>query len=256
MSNLLRRLGGIVLLVAIWQAVVWSHTVPAEYFPSVATIAAAFWTLVNSEQFLVQIGTTWWHGLAGLTIGTLLALVLALLGCWKPLIRRMLDPLVEMLRALPPPAIVPLSIFALGLGPKLFMFIISFATLWPVYISAANALSGTEPVQIQVGRSLGYDFWEIVLRLRLPAAMPEIFTGIRLAAGISLLATVASEMLAGQTGLGFLLYQAAFSLDTATMFAVMVTIGISGLLLNLLVVWLGRQIAGWQVKLVATGEAH
>ena len=98
-----------------------------------------------------------------------------------------------------PQAIVPISIFIFGLGPQLYLFIIAFSALWPIYINAANALSAPEPVQVASAASMGYNDREILLRVRLPAAMPEIFTGIRLGAGIAL-GAVASEMLAAGSG--------------------------------------------------------
>jgi len=158
-----------------------------------------------------------------------------------------------MLRVLLPPAIVPISIFAFGIGPGLFLFIIAFASFWPIYMNAANALQASEPVQLLTGRSLGYSRWEILLRLRLPAALPEIVTGIRVGAGIALLATVAAEMLAGQSGLGFLLYDAAFTLRTADMFAIMVVIGVLGLLFNALVRQASRLVIGWHLAMTALG---
>ncbi|MGH7091802.1 MAG: ABC transporter permease [Stellaceae bacterium] len=251
-----KKLAGIALFLAAWEAVARSGMVPSEYFPTVPRTARALAALAASGDFLTQLLSTWWHTLAGLAIGIGLALALAILAAASRTVRRMLEPLVETMRALPPPAIVPLSIFALGLGAPLFLFIIAFAAVWPVYINAANALAAAEPVQILVGRSLGYGGWEILLRLRLPAALPEIVTGIRIGAGIALLAAVAAEMLAGQTGLGYLLYDDAFTLRTADMFAVMFVVGVSGVLLNLLVMGMGALLVGWQAGLAATGDVR
>ena len=89
------------------------------------------------------------------------------------------------------------------------------------------------------------------MRVRLPAALPEIMTGIRIGTGVALLATIAAEMLAGQSGLGFLLYDAAFSLRTPEMFAIMATIGALGLLLNALVRQASRIVAGWHIAMTA-----
>jgi ABC-type nitrate/sulfonate/bicarbonate transport system permease component len=81
--------------------------------------------------------------------------------------------------------------------------------------------------------------------------LPEIMTGIRIGTGVALLATIAAEMLAGQSGLGFLLYDAAFSLRTPEMFAIMATIGALGLLLNALVRQASRIVAGWHIAMTA-----
>ncbi len=249
-----KRVVSILLFLLLWELVALSGIVPTEYFPTVPVIGRALAGLVVSLEFLGELAVTWERTLVGLLLSIALGLVLAIVAARYETVRRMLEPLVEMLRGLPPPALVPLSIFAFGLGVKLYFFIIIFAAIWPVYISAANALSAPEPVQVLTGRAFGCSVWEILLRLSLPAAMPEIFTGIRLAAGVALLADVAAEMLAGNGGLGHLLYDAAFTLRTADMFAIMLVVGLSGLILNLLVAASRRFFIGWHVQLAAMGE--
>jgi len=251
-----KKLGGIALFLAVWEAVARSGSIPAEYFPTVPAIASAIVGFAASPDFIGQVGLTWGRTLSGLALAIALGLGVAIVTARYTIVRQALEPLVEMLRVLPPPAIVPISIFAIGLGAKLFLFIIAFAAIWPIYVNAANALSAAEPVQMLTGRSFGYSNWEILFRLRLPAALPEIVTGVRLAAGIALLAAVAAEMLAGESGLGYLLYDAAFTLRTTDMFAIMFVVGISGVLLNLLVANASRIFIGWHLGFAATGDVR
>lgn len=245
---------GIGLLLVAWEVVARAQLVPAERFPELTVVLAALADLAVSPGFLVELSTTWGRALLGLALGVALGLALALVTANFASVRRTLDPLIEMLRVLPPPALVPISIFIFGLGLKLFLFIIAFAAIWPVYINAANALAASEPVQLATGRAFGYSRSEILLRLRLPAAMPGIFTGIRIGGGLAVLATVAAEMLAGQSGAGFLLYDAAFTLRSADMFAIMLVIGATGVLMNLLIASLRRLTMGWHIRLTAMGE--
>jgi NitT/TauT family transport system permease protein len=249
-----KRALGIALALLCWQALAWSRAVPADYFPGLSAIAAAEWGLLGSEDFLAGLGTTALRAFAGLAIAIVIGLAVAIVAGRYRLVRRMLGPAVDMLRVLPPPAIVPISIFVLGIGTQLFMFIIAFASLWPIYINAANALSTAEPVQMMTARCFGYSDWEILVRVRLPAALPEIMTGIRIGTGVALLATIAAEMLAGQSGLGFLLYDAAFSLRTPEMFAIMATTSALGLLFNILVQQASRVVAGWHLAMTALAE--
>jgi NitT/TauT family transport system permease protein len=246
-----KRVLGIGLALLGWQAVAWSGAVPADYFPGLPAIAAAGGGLLCSPGFLADLGTTSLRAVAGLAIAIMIGLAVAIVAGRYPLLRRMLEPLVGMLRALPPPAIVPISIFVLGIETQLFMFIIAFASVWPIYINAANALAAAEPVQMITARCFGYSDWEILMRVRLPAALPEIVTGVRIGAGVALLATIAAEMLAGQSGLGFLLYDAAFSLRTPEMFAIMATTGALGLLFNALVRQASRLVVGWHMAMTS-----
>ena len=249
-----KSLIGIVLFVALWEAVAWSGYFSPDRFPPVSAISAVLVDLLGSPKFLKNLWATWSRTLTGLALALVLGLALALLSGRSRFVRRMLAPTVDMLRVIPPPAIVPLSMFALGLGPPLFIFIITFAAIWPIYINAANALSAPEPVQMAMGRSLGYGDSEILLRVRLPAAMPEIFTGIRIGTGTSLLAAVAAEMLAGSDGLGHLLFDAGFSMQTAEMFGLMLIIGVSGVLLNGLLGLVRSWMIGWHIRLSAMAE--
>ena len=249
-----KRALGIGLALLCWQATAWSGAVPADYFPGLPAIGTAGWGLLHSTGFLANFGTTAVRAAAGLAIAILVGLAAAIVAGRYRLIRRMLGPMVDMLRVLPPPAIVPISIFVLGIGTQLFMFIIAFAALWPIYINAANALAAAEPVQMMTARCFGYFDWEILVRVRLPAALPEIMTGIRIGTGVALLATIAAEMLAGQSGLGFLLYDAAFSLRTPEMFAIMATTSALGLLFNTVVQQASRLVVGWHIAMTALAE--
>lgn len=251
---LARKIGGLLIFLCIWEVVSRAELVPSDYLPPVTAIVVAMFDEMGSPDFLNSLLTTWVRTLCGLGIALVLGLGLALLSGSSAFIRRMLGPFSDMLRVLPPPAIVPISIFIFGLGPPLYLFIISFSALWPIYINAANALSAPDPVQLASVASIGYGDKEIMLKVRLPAAMPEILTGIRLGSSVALLAAVASEMLAASSGLGALLFDAGFALRVKDMFAIMFFIGISGILLNVCVGVIRGRVISWHIALAALGD--
>lgn len=246
----------IALFLLLWEGIARLELVPNEYFPPVTQILLAGWEMLRSGELMLAEIQTLLRALVGGILSIVLGLVMALLGARYQLLARMWSPLVEIVRSIPPAAIVPLAIFALGLTPTLFIGIVVFAGFTTVYLPALNALVNTEPVQIHVARTLGYSRLETLFLVRLPAAWPEIFTGIRVTAGVALIAAVASEMLAGKDGLGFLLFDTAFSLRISEMFAVMLMAALNGILLNQLVVWLRSPFAGWQDKLGQLGDAR
>lgn len=241
-------LAGFLLL---WQALVMTGRVPQEYLPGVPAIIKALIELVGSKEFWAGEALTMARAVGGLMLAGATGVGLALLGARHRVVERALSPLVQLMVSLPPAALVPLSIFALGLGVSLFTFIIWFACVWTIYLSAVNALKASEPVQVHVARTFGYSDWAILLRVRLPAAMPEIASGMRIAAAGSLMAAVAAEMLAGKDGLGFMLYDTAFSLRIPEMFALLGVAGLNGMLLNAVVMRVRRAIAGWHDQLAA-----
>lgn len=232
-----------------WEAVAWWEFVPQEYFPTLHRTLAAFYGGVASGELLLAWLNTCGRAAAGLLLTTALALGAALLTARYRLARRAFDPLAEFLRPLPPAAIVPMSIFFLGLGWKLYGFILVFACFWPIYLAASTALASVSRVQTASGRSLGCGPWSLLLQVQLPAALPEIFIGIRLAAGIALIATIVTEMLAGRDGMGHFLVDASFSLRTPEMFACLLAAMLSGILFNRLAVTARRMFCGWHEQL-------
>ena len=109
-------------------------------------------------------------------------------------------------------------------------------------------------MQINTARALGYGPSQILLQVRIPAALPEIMTGVQLSAGIALLATVATEMLVGGSGIGYLVYDAGFSSLMPQMFALMVVDGVCGLMLGSAVAAQSRRLVGWQTHWSAMGD--
>ena len=155
MKAISTRIAGVALALVAWEVIALSGWVPTEYFPALPAVASAGWGLFAAPDFLTEVGTTCLRMFAGLAIAIGLGVLAAIGVARYNIVHRMLEPLVGMLRVLPPPAIVPISIFAFGIGSKLFLFIIAFAAVWPIYMNAASALLSNEPVQVLTARSLG-----------------------------------------------------------------------------------------------------
>jgi NitT/TauT family transport system permease protein len=246
-----RPLLGLVGFLAAWQVLVMTGRIPQEYLPGVPAIIKALAEQLGDAEFWSGEGLTMSRATGGLVLAAVTGIGAALLGARHRVVERALSPVVQLLISLPPAALVPISIFALGLGAALFAFIIWFGCVWTIYLSAVNALKASEPVQVHVARTFGYGEWAILLRVRLPAALPEIASGVRIAAAGSLMAAVAAEMLAGKDGLGFMLYETAFSLRIPEMFALLGVAGLNGVLLNAAVLRVRRALAGWHDRLAA-----
>lgn len=251
----LRFVVSLLLLLLLWQALVLAQLVPPEYFPGPVDTLQALWAGLLSGEFSKALLQTVSRAVLGAIGATLLALLLALLTARYQRLRQAFEPLAEFFRPLPPAALVPMSIFFLGLGWALHAFILVFACLWPVYLNAAAALRSVPSVQLRTAAMFGYDGWGRVLRVQLPAALPEIFIGIRIAAGIALIATVVTEMLAGRDGLGYVLNDAATTLRIPDMFACLLLLMLSGLAMNGAVLALRRRVVGWHEGMTASNRS-
>lgn len=250
-----RFVTGLIMFAFIWEVTARSGLVPANLFPPVAEVATAFVGLVRSGELPAAAAETLGRAVLGLTIATVLAIVLGLLATLFAGLREALAPTVDILRTLPPPALVPLLVFAFGLGERMFLFVIVFAAVWPIYVACVAGFASTEPLPLLTARSFGASKRWQLLNVRLPSALPPIFTGIRVGLGLSLMATIAAEMIAGASGLGFLLFDTAFSLRIPEMYATLLAAGLSGVLLNLLLYAVKYPFVSWHALQTETNAS-
>lgn len=245
----LKRLYGIALIAVLWEATSRSEVLPSQFFPPLSVVLLSFVQLVRSGEFLEAEALTVSRALVGFAVAALIGVCLAVVTSMSRTVDAMLSPIIEFLRPIPPAAMIPIAIFFLGIGKGLFLFTIAFASTWPIYISASNALRSVDRVLMDTGRSFGCEGWQQLFLIRLPYAAPEIFTGFRLGMGIALLATVVVEMLTGRGGVGFLLYDSAFSLRIPEMFAAMILAGLNGFFFNWIFGVLRTSFTGWHINL-------
>lgn len=238
------------ILLGLWQIVYLLGAVPERYFPSIPRIGQALAGMASSGELLAGEWRTFSRASIGLTGASIIGVALAILSDLSPVFGRGFRHISDMLQPIPPAAFVPMAVFTLGLGIKLYAFVIILVTVWPPYLNGAAALSSVSRVQLDTGRMLGCSKWDLLWRIKLPAAMPEIFAGIRYAATISLIAVIVSEMLAGRDGLGFMIFKKAFAIRTPEVFALMFLVGVNGVALNGLVNVLRRIVTGWHVGMM------
>ena len=210
---------------------------------------------MSSPDDMRAVALTLLRALAGFALTVPLGIALGVLGVLVPIFQRMLRPWTELLRPLPPAAIIPISVFAIGFGLKLYLFIIVFAAVWPVYFNTVAAFSGTNDVLLRTGRAFGCDRLELVRSIVLPQALPQIFIGVRIAASVSLIGSVVTDLFAGQDGLGYLLFERAFALRVPDVLALTVLCGINGMLFNQMVLMLRRLVIGWHEQMMAEAAA-
>jgi NitT/TauT family transport system permease protein len=245
-----RRLSGIVCLVVLWEGSARAGVIPSEFFPPLTRVLVTLGRMLLSTEIWGAEVLTLGRALGGFSIAAFLALVLAFATSSSRAFDRTISPTIELLRPLPPAALVPIAIFFFGVGSGLFVFVIAFGALWPMYISFANALRSVDRTLLDVGRSFGCDGWRAVVELKLPAALPEMCTGLRLGASVALICTVVVEMLAGRGGIGFMLFDSAFSLRVPEMFGLMIVAGVNGLVFGAAITAVRERLTGWQLTLV------
>lgn len=251
----LRRLGLAcvvpALLVAVWQVATAGR--PYSLIPPPADVWAEMQDLavggVNDDAFS---GTLWTHLAAslgrvygGFALAAFAALPLGLLIGRVPLIRALLDPVLQVLRPVPVTAWLPLAMILFGLGPRSAFFLVFLGAFYPILVNTVFGVRSVEPRLFEAAAMLGCTGPAQFARVVLPAALPSIFTGLRLGLGFAWVVIVVGEMTGVQTGLGAIIMEARQLSRTESVICGMAVIGVAGFVSDWLVMQLGRRLLAW-----------
>lgn len=157
----------------------------------------------------------------------------------------LLEPLTELLRPLPKPALLPPLILFLGLGDAMKMTIVGLAVFFPVLINTVQGVRGVDPVLIDTARTFGLEGSRVVTAVVLPAALPFVFTGLRISLGLGLILVVVAEMLAGTGGIGYIIVDMQRTFRVTSMYAWIVILAAVGFLLNYAFEELEKRLLFW-----------
>jgi ABC-type nitrate/sulfonate/bicarbonate transport system permease component len=240
MSRVLYGVVGIGLALALWEALAYLKGDPV-LLPTVQETVRTFVEYAGERYPAVVGQTLWQHALvsvgriaAGWGAGVLIGVAVGGLMASVPLVRHLIDPLIEITRPLPPLAFIPLFIVWFGIGetPKLLLILVGVVPI--MIIATVAALDAVPEELVQAGRSLGGSPAWVLLTVRLRSALPAIITGMRLAMGGAWTSIVAVELIAATSGLGYLINNAGVNLQTPLVLSGIVTISILGILLDTL----------------------
>lgn len=182
--------------------------------------------------------------ITGLSIGVAIGVPLGLLFGVNATANRLAEFTVESIRPIPSVALIPVALLSFGLGYKMEIAIVAFSSTWPNLIMTRAAVAGIEPRLREVARVLGFGPIARITKIILPAALPRIFVGFRLAAAVALIVAVTVEITANPYGLGFALMDAQQSLRPDLMLAMLAWVGLVGWTLNKLLISAQRRLFG------------
>lgn len=204
-NDLLLGLLGTALVVAMWEAAVRSGLIDAGLFPSpvVAISRAAERLSVDrlADHALWSLGRVF----AGFTVGALVGVVVGAIAGWSRSVGMIVGPVIETLRPIPPLAWMPLAIIWFGLGEPSKIYIIFLGAFFPVVTATWQGVTSVDPTLIRAARTFGFNGWRMLLQVVLPAALPDIATGLRIGWGLAFGILVAAELIAADRGLGFMI---------------------------------------------------
>jgi taurine transport system permease protein len=166
----------------------------------------------------------------------------------SPLLAAALDPFVQFLRPLPKIALIPLAILWLGIGEVSKIFLIFLSTLFTVVVGSAAAVGSVGQGKLRLGAALGANRRQLLWRFILPASLPEILTAVRLAIGVGWTTLIASEMVAAESGMGWMVLNASSYMRTDIVMLGIILLGLTGYALDWLLVAAERAAVPWAGK--------
>jgi len=245
MGVVLRGLPLPIGLLLLWELAARSGFIVAESMSYPSAIGVAAGQAVLNGSLFTATKETFGAALGGLAIGASLGIVCGVAFGLSRRLSSLMRLSTEALRPIPSVALIPLALLIYGFGFRMEIAVVAFACFWPLLIMTENAVRAIEPRLLEVSRALGFGVVARVTKIVLPAALPRVFVGLRLAAAVSLVVAVTVEITTNPIGLGYALIVAQESMKPDLMFACIVWIGLLGWLLNAVLLraqqrWFGR----------------
>jgi ABC-type nitrate/sulfonate/bicarbonate transport system permease component len=240
------------LLFVAWLVAVQLRVYPPVLLPSPAKVAMVFVDDLPTvlDNAVSSIGRV----VLGIGLSFLVAVPLGLMIGRYRWLDIVTDWSIQIFRSVPPIALIPLAILFLGIGDKPAVALIFLSGLWPLLINTIFGVRGIERTLIKVARAARASEMLVMRDIILPAALPAIFTGLRLAVGSGWLTVVTAEMIAVKSGLGYMILNAQLTFRSDLIFAGIIVIGAIGLLADQLVRLVRARVCRWQDGLTASSE--
>lgn len=219
------------ILLALWyESVRWSGT---KIFPSPYEVEKGLAELLRHHVLWGDIVDSLRRVAVGFGVAALLGIPVGLILGWYPAVNQVVNPVMQILRPISPIAWIPVAIIFFGIGDRAAMFLIFLGAFFPIVVACINGVSNVPSVYRRAGRNFGLTPAQILSKVLFPAALPQILVGLRIALGIAWLVVVAAEMIAVDSGLGFLVIDSRNSGKRYDLVvAAILLIGLIGLLLD------------------------
>jgi ABC-type nitrate/sulfonate/bicarbonate transport system permease component len=241
---ILRLLSPLCVLI-VWELASRIGILNSLLFPAPSQAFVDLWVLITSGYLAKAVYASLFRVVCGFAIAVVAGVALGASMARIRLAGDLLDPLVELLRPISPLALYPLAILWFGIGDASKIFIIALAASFPVILNTFAGVRNIDANLFRAARSLGASEFEIFRGIVLPGSLPHIFTGVRLAWGISLIVIIAAEMVGATEGIGYMVLEAQQTFRTERVFAGIFVIGLIGFATDLGFRHLRRVLIPW-----------
>lgn len=245
--------GALILLLILWEAVCATGALSKDVLPSPSTVWQTATRMLTTPYGTTTLpGQAWISSLrvfTGFALATVLGLVLGVSMALIPVVRYFCEPILSFNRPIPAFTFITVLIVWFGIGelPKIMLVFIAIFAPMTVYTTVAMAAMPRDLAD--AARTLGASKWQVLLHVRLVTALPDILIGMRILVSLSWTAVMGAELIAAESGLGWMIWQGMRYLDTAVVFVGVITIGIIGALSDLVLALAWQLVASWAPRI-------
>ena len=232
-------------VLVVWEAMARFGSLSPQVLPAPSKVMQTAAKLIGNGELVVDMGVSLLRASVGFVIGGSVGFGLGTLVGFSRLAEVALDRSVQMVRAVPFLAVLPLVIVWFGIGEVAKVFLVSLAVVFPVYVNTVLGIRQVDPKLLELGRVRGLNRWQLIRRIVLPGAMPSILTGVRYALASAWLALVIAETVAATSGIGFLAMDAREFLQTDVIVMTIVIYALIGVAADGLARLLERRLLAW-----------
>lgn len=217
-----------------WEMISQMFVKKLILLPPPSKVFYSLYEMILSGEIFVHSLDSILRVLSGFMIAAVVAVPVGLIMGWNKLAEKLLDTSVHMLRPIPATAWVPASILLFGVGNRPALFLVFIGTVWPLLLNTISGVKSIDRIYIMAARTMGVTGRNLFKKVVLPAALPEIFTGVRIGIGVAWTCVIVAELLAVRSGLGYLIMESRLIVRPDKVFAGMIMIAIIGLGLDYL----------------------
>lgn len=234
-------------LLIIWEVLPRAGIVPEALVPAPSVVAVAFWEDFTTLDMAEHIGASMMRLGAGLLLAAAVALPLGVLMGWNTFIRSHTLPLFQLLAPVPPPAWVPITIIALGVGLPMQVFLIFLGAFYPILFNTYQGIKDTDPRYLASARAFGASEFTLLTKVYIWNALGSVVMGLKIGIATGLVMMVISEMYGGRSGIGFLLLEAKEFFQIDRMVVCMMLLGFIGWFLIEVMKYAESKLALWRI---------
>ncbi|HEX6352516.1 ABC transporter permease [Actinophytocola sp.] len=246
LRSLFTKTVAVAVLLGLWEVLPRLDVVDRTFLPPFSTVWQALLDLAVNGQLATNIEASLTRSLSGFALAVAISVPLGLLIGWYKPVSDVLSPLLQIFLNTAALALLPVFVLILGIGETSKIAIVLYACTWPILLNTISAVRNVDPTLLRLARSMNLSPVSLFQKVILPASVPTIFTGIRLAGAVAIVVVVAAEMVGAKAGLGYLINASQYNFAIPQMYAGIVTISVIGVVFNQLLVLLERRFTAWK----------